>query len=89
MIVYLSSKIYAFLTKDCDIKIFSLFIFIKIIISCLSHCVNISFFNIKERIRRVIKVKFNALTMNNNLLLTFCLRVLSSFLYYKHSRDSL
>ena len=62
MIAYLNSKIYAFLIKDCDIKIFSLFIFIKIIILCLSRYINISFFNIKKRIRRVIKVKLNALT---------------------------
>ena len=64
MIAYLNSEIYAFLIKDCDIKIFSLFIFIKIIISYLFRYVNISFFNIKKRIRRLIKVKLNALTTN-------------------------
>ena len=62
MIVYLNSRIYMFLTKNYDIKIFSLFIFIEIIILCLSRYVKISFFNIKKRIRRVIKVKFDALT---------------------------
>ena len=62
MIAYSNSRIYAFLIKDCDIKIFSLFIFIKIIISCLLRYVNISFFNIKKRIRRVIEIKFNAST---------------------------
>ena len=62
MIAYLNSRICAFLTKDYDIKIFSLFIFIKIIILCLFRYINISSFNIKKRIRRVIKVKFNAST---------------------------
>ena len=64
MIAYLNSRIYAFLIKDCDIKIFLLFIFIKIIILYLFRCVNISFFNIKKRTRRLIEVKFNALTTN-------------------------
>ena len=67
MIAYLNSKIYAFLIKDCDINIFSLFIFIKIIISCLFRCVNISFFNIKKRIRHLIKIKFNASTTSIKL----------------------
>ena len=67
MVAYSNSKIYAFLIKDCDINIFSLFIFIKIIISCLFYCVNISFFNIKERIRRLIKVKFNTSTASIKL----------------------
>ena len=64
MIVYLNSKIYTFLIKDYDTKIFSLFIFIKIIILYLFRYVNISFFNIKKRTRRVIKIKFNALITN-------------------------
>ena len=67
MIIYLNSKICAFLIKDSDIKNFSLFIFIKIIILYLFRCVNISSFNIKKRIRRVIKVKLNASTMNIKL----------------------
>ena len=67
MVAYLNSRIYAFLIKDCDIKIFSLFIYIKIIISYLSFCVNILFFNIKKQIRRLIKIKFNALTMSIKL----------------------
>ena len=53
-----------FLIKDYDIKIFLLFIFIKLIILCLSRYVNISSFNIKKRIRRLIKIKFNASTIN-------------------------
>ena len=67
MIAYLNSEIYAFLLKDYDIKIFLLFIFIEIIISCLSRYVNISFLNIKERIRRVIEIKFNASTTSIRL----------------------
>ena len=64
MIACSDSEICAFLIKNCDINIFSLFIFIRIIISCLFRYVNISFFNIKERIRRLIKVKLNALITN-------------------------
>ena len=67
MIAYLNSGIYSFLIKDCDIKIFSLFIFIRIIILYLSRYVNISFFNIKKRIRYSIKVKLNASIINIKL----------------------
>ena len=80
MIACLNSEIYAFLIKDCDTKIFSLFIFIKIIISCLFRCVNILFFNIKERIHRLIKVKFNTSTTSIKLWLFFINVLFASFI---------
>ena len=61
---YSNLKIYVFLIKDCDIKIFSLSIFIKIIISRLLFDVMISFLNIKKRDRRLINNVFNIITIN-------------------------
>ena len=67
--MYSNSRICVFLIKDCDIKIFSLSMFIKTIISRLSFDVMISFFNIKKRDRRLINNVFNAITIN----IKFCL----------------
>ena len=80
MIAYLNSKICAFLIKDCDIKIFSLYIFIKIIFLCLFRYVNIFFFNIKKRIRRLIKVKLK--TSIINIKFFFINALLASFIVF-------
>ena len=64
---YLNLKIYVFLLKDYDIKIFLLSIFIKIIISHLLFDIIISFFNIKKRGRRLISDIFNVIITNIKL----------------------
>ena len=61
---YLNLKICVFLIKDCDIKIFSLSMFIKIIISRLLFNVIISFFNIKKRGYYLIDNVFNIIIIN-------------------------
>ena len=57
--------------KDCDIKIFLLLIFIKIIILRLSFNVMISFFNNKKRDRRLIDNVFNVIMINIKFFLFF------------------
>ena len=59
---YLNLRICVFLIKDYDIKIFSLLMFIKIIISRLLFNIMISSFNIKERDRYLINNVFNVIT---------------------------
>ena len=56
---YSNLKIYLFLIKDYNIKIFLLLIFIKAIISRLLLSVIILSLNIKERDRRLIDIKSN------------------------------
>ena len=77
----LDLKIYAFLIKDCDIKIFSLSIFIKTIISRLSLNIIILSLNIKERDRHLIDNTLNTLAINIKLYLFSCY-YLNCVLYY-------
>ena len=65
--INLNLKIYTFLIKDYDIKIFSLSIFIRAIISRLFLGVIILSLNTKERDRRLINNTSNTLAISIKL----------------------
>ena len=79
--ISLDLEIYTSLIKDCDIKIFLLSIFTRIIISRLSFDIIILSLNIRERDRRLINNTLNALTTSIKLYL-FSYYYLNCVLYY-------
>ena len=84
----LDLEIYIFLIKDYDIKIFSLSIFIRAIISRLSLDVIILSFNIKERDRRLINSTLNTSATSIKLYL-FPYYYLNYILYYSQYNSNI